>query len=54
MIAVVSVALGRCCSGPVKRRSWLAVGGTVLVVAAGVAAYGLNSGFRELAPTTRS
>ncbi|CAN0008284.1 unnamed protein product [Ectocarpus sp. 12 AP-2014] len=45
MMAVVSVALGRCCSGPVKRRSWLAVGGTVLVVAAGVAAYGLNSGF---------
>ncbi|CBJ26534.1 conserved unknown protein [Ectocarpus siliculosus] len=45
MIAVVSVALGRCCSGPVKRRSWLGVGGTVLVAAAGLAAYGLNSGF---------
>ncbi|CAM9260832.1 unnamed protein product [Ectocarpus sp. 13 AM-2016] len=45
MIAFVSVAIGRCCSGPVKRRSWLGVGGVMLVVAAGLAAYGLNSGF---------
>ncbi|CAM9391119.1 unnamed protein product [Ectocarpus sp. 12 AP-2014] len=45
MVAFVSVAIGRCCSGPVKRRSWLGVGGVMLVVAAGLAAYGLNSGF---------
>ncbi|CAM9359742.1 unnamed protein product, partial [Ectocarpus fasciculatus] len=45
MIAFVSVALGRCCTGPVKQRSWLAVGGVMFVVAAGLAGYGLNSGF---------
>ncbi|CBJ26537.1 conserved unknown protein [Ectocarpus siliculosus] len=45
MVAFVSVAIGRCCSGPVKRRSWLGVGGVMLVVAAGLAAYGINSGF---------
>ncbi|CAM9415157.1 unnamed protein product, partial [Ectocarpus sp. 8 AP-2014] len=45
MVAFVSVVIGRCCSGPVKRRSWLGIGGVMLVVAAGLAAYGLNSGF---------
>ncbi|CAM9869255.1 unnamed protein product, partial [Ectocarpus sp. 12 AP-2014] len=45
MVLFVTVALGRCCAGPVERRSWLGVGGIVLVVAAGLAAYGLNSGF---------
>ncbi|CAM9710197.1 unnamed protein product, partial [Ectocarpus sp. 4 AP-2014] len=45
MVLFVMVALGRCCTGPVERRSWLGVGGIVLVVAAGLAAYGLNSGF---------
>lgn len=47
MIAFVMVALGRCCSGPVLRRSWLGLGGVMLVVAAGLAAYGVNSGFGE-------
>ncbi|CAM9503125.1 unnamed protein product, partial [Ectocarpus sp. 13 AM-2016] len=45
MVLFVTVALGRCCAGPVERRSLLGVGGIVLVVAAGLAAYGLNSGF---------
>ncbi|CAM9899558.1 unnamed protein product, partial [Ectocarpus sp. 12 AP-2014] len=45
MVAFVSVVIGRCCGGPVKRRSWLGIGGVMLVVAAGLAAYGLNSGF---------
>ncbi|CAM9170392.1 unnamed protein product, partial [Ectocarpus sp. 8 AP-2014] len=46
MVAFVSVAIGRCCTGPVKQRSWLGVSGIMLVVASGLAAYGLNSGFR--------
>ncbi|CBJ26527.1 conserved unknown protein [Ectocarpus siliculosus] len=45
MIAFVSVTIGRCCRGHVKQRSWLAIGGIVFVIAAGVAAYGVNSGF---------
>ncbi|CBN79517.1 conserved unknown protein [Ectocarpus siliculosus] len=45
MVLFVTVSLGRCCAGPVERRSWLGVGGIMLVVAAGLAAYGLNSGF---------
>ncbi|CAM9122089.1 unnamed protein product, partial [Laminaria digitata] len=44
MITFVMVALGRCCSGSVKRRSWLGLGGVMTVVAAGLAAYGFNSG----------
>lgn len=51
MVLFVTVALGRCCAGPVERRSWLGVGGIVLVVAAGLAAYGLNSGFGKRART---
>ncbi|CAM9359667.1 unnamed protein product, partial [Ectocarpus fasciculatus] len=45
MIVFVSVTLGRCCRGHVRQRSLLAIGGIMFVVAAGVAAYGLNSGF---------
>ncbi|CAM9850692.1 unnamed protein product, partial [Ectocarpus sp. 12 AP-2014] len=45
MIAFVSVTIGRCCRGHVKQRSWLAIGGIMFVIAAGVAAYGVNSGF---------
>ncbi|CAM9459542.1 unnamed protein product, partial [Scytosiphon promiscuus] len=45
MVAFVMVALGRCCTGPVKRRSWLGAGGVVIVAGAGLAAYGLNSAF---------
>ncbi|CAM9814630.1 unnamed protein product [Ectocarpus sp. 4 AP-2014] len=45
MIAFVSVTIGRCCRGHVKQRSWLAIGGIIFVIAAGVAAYGVNSGF---------
>lgn len=44
MIAFVMIALGRCCSGPVKRRSWLGLGGVMVVSAAGLAAYGFSSG----------
>ncbi|CAM9506157.1 unnamed protein product [Ectocarpus sp. 12 AP-2014] len=45
MVVFVSVAIGRCCTGSVKQRSWLGIGGVMLVIAAGLAAYGLNSGF---------
>lgn len=54
MIAFVSVTIGRCCRGHVKQRSWLAIGGIMFVIAAGVAAYGVNSGFGELARTIKS
>lgn len=47
MIIFVSIALGRCWAGPVGRRTWLGLGGVMLVVAAGLAAYGLNSVFGE-------
>lgn len=47
MILVAMIAIGRCCSGPVRRRSWLGLAGVVLVVLAGLAAYGINSGFGE-------
>ncbi|CAN0269125.1 unnamed protein product, partial [Ascophyllum nodosum] len=45
MLVVVMVSLGRCCSGSVRRRSWLGLAGVGIVVAAGLAAYGINSGF---------
>ena len=48
MIAFVVIVLGRCCSGLVKRRSWLGLGGVMLVVAAGLAAYGFSSGLGEV------
>ena len=47
MIVFVSLALGRCCSGFVNQRSWLGLGGVLLVFAAGLAAYGINSAFGE-------
>lgn len=47
MLLFVTVALGRCCSGRVERRGWIGVAGVVTVVAAGLAAYGLNSAFGE-------
>lgn len=43
MIVFVTIVIGRCCDGSVRRRSWLALAGIGLVVAAGVAAYGANS-----------
>ncbi len=52
MIIVVAVALGRCCSGPVNQRTWLGPGGVLIVIAAALAAYGLNSAFGEHARTT--
>ncbi|CAM9198844.1 unnamed protein product, partial [Ectocarpus sp. 12 AP-2014] len=45
MMVFVTVAIGRCFTGPVKQRSWLGIGGLMIVIAAGFAAYGLNSGF---------
>lgn len=47
MIIFVMIVVGRCCSGPVLRRSWLGLAGVMLVVASALAAYGLNSGFGE-------
>ena len=48
MITFVMVVIGRCCSGSVKRRSWLGLGGVMLVIAAGLAAYGFSSGLGEV------
>lgn len=48
MVVFVMVALGRCRAGPVKRRTWLGVGGIMLVVSAGMAAYGFNSAVGKL------
>lgn len=45
MIAFVQIAIGRCCAGGVRRRTWLGLGGVMLVLGAGLAAYGLNSAF---------
>lgn len=45
MTVFVMIALGRCGAGPVMRRTWLGLGGIILVIAAGLAAYGLNSAF---------
>lgn len=47
MVLFVTVTLARCCAGPVKRRSLLGLGGIFLVIAAGLAAYGINSAFGE-------
>ena len=48
MLTFVMVAIGRCRSEDnVRRRSWLGNAGLYVVVAAGLAAYGLNSGFGE-------
>ena len=45
MVVFVTVALGRCCAGLVERRTWIGGAGVLFVVAAGLAAYGLNSAF---------
>lgn len=45
MITFVQIAIGRCCAGPVRRRTWLGLGGVMLVISAGIAAYGINSAF---------
>lgn len=47
MIVVVSLAIGRCRSDSVHRRPILGTAGVYIVVAAALAAYGLNSGFGE-------
>lgn len=48
MIVCVMLCVGRCKRGAVERRSWLGLGGVGIVVASGVAAYGLCSGFGEM------
>lgn len=45
MIIFVTVVIGRCWNDSVRRRSWLGLAGVLLVVAAGLAAYGINSAF---------
>ncbi|CAN0213748.1 unnamed protein product, partial [Ectocarpus sp. 6 AP-2014] len=45
MIVFITVILGKCGEGPVRRRSWLGVAGVGFIISAGVAAYGLNSAF---------
>lgn len=47
MIVCVMLCVGRCKLGAVERRSWLGLGGVGIVVASGVAAYGVCSGFGE-------
>lgn len=48
MIVFVQIAIGRLYAGSVRRRTWLGLGGVMLVVGAGLAAYGINSAFGEL------
>lgn len=48
MVLCVMLCVGRCKRGAVGRRSWLGLGGVGIVVASGVAAYGLCSGFGEM------
>ena len=47
MVLFVQIVLGRYFAGPVRRRTLLGLGGVCCVLAAGLAAYGLNSGFGE-------
>ena len=48
MLVVVMIAIGRFHSKEnIHRRSWLGNAGLYVVMAAGLAAYGLNSGFGE-------
>lgn len=49
MIVFVASSLGRCCADSVRRRTCLAFGGVLLVIAAGVAAFGITSGFGQYA-----
>lgn len=48
MVVFITINLGKCGAGAVRRRSWLGMSGVLIIVFAGVAAYGLNSGFGEL------
>lgn len=48
MLVFITINLGKCGAGSVRRRSWLGLAGVVIIVLAGVAAYGLNSGFGKL------
>ncbi|CAN0203161.1 unnamed protein product [Ascophyllum nodosum] len=45
MVLFVQSVLGRCFAGHVQRRTCLGLGGVACVLAAGLAAYGVNSGF---------
>jgi len=47
MVVTVMLCVGRCKLGAVERRSWLGLGGVGIVMAAGLAAYGVCSGFGE-------
>ena len=47
MVLFVQSVLGRCFAGHVQRRTCLGLGGVACVLAAGLAAYGVNSGFGE-------
>ena len=47
MVIFVQSVLGRCFAGHVQRRTCLGLGGVACVLAAGLAAYGVNSGFGE-------
>ena len=48
MIFFITINLGKCGAGSVRRRSWLGLAGVMIIMLAGVASYGLNSGFGEL------
>lgn len=45
MIVCVMICVGRCRLDAVERRSWLGLGGVGTVLASGIAAYGVCSGF---------
>ena len=45
MVVFVQCVLGRCFAGPVRRRTWLGLGGILCVLGAGIAAFGINSAF---------
>lgn len=45
MITFVMVVIGRCWDPAVLGRNFVALGGVTLVLAAGLAAYGVNSAF---------
>lgn len=47
MVAFITINVGKCGAGSVRRRSWLGMAGVAIIVCAGVAAYGLNSGFSK-------
>ncbi|CAM9372874.1 unnamed protein product, partial [Hapterophycus canaliculatus] len=43
MLVFITVILGKCGAGPVRRRTWLGVAGVMIIIFSGVGAYGLNS-----------